>query len=252
LPLSALADVRKDRGPNLVSRENVQRKIVVMANVAGRDLVSVVEDMRAKIAQQIRLPAGYYIEYGGQFESAAEATRTLVFLGVVVVAGIFLLLYLAFRSVGDALLVMLNLPLSLIGGVAGMFVAGGTLSVATLIGFITLFGIATRNGVMLIAHIRHLFEKEGVAEPLEAVLRGARERLVPILMTALAAGLALVPLALAAGEPGSEIQAPMAMVILCGLLSSTLLNMFVVPSLYLRFGAVARARRTQRDRVWST
>lgn len=242
LPLSALADVRKDRGPNLVSRESVQRKIVVMANVAGRDLTSVVEEISAKVSDRIKLPTGYHIEYGGQFESAAEATRTLTFLGIVVIAGIFLLLYLAFRSAGDALLVMLNLPLALIGGVAGMFAAGGILSVATLIGFITLFGIATRNGVMLIAHIRHLFEKEGVTDPLEAVMRGARERLIPILMTAFAAGLALVPLALAAGEPGSEIQAPMAMVILFGLLSSTLLNMFVVPSLYLRFGAVGRAQ----------
>ena len=252
LPLSALAEVRKDRGPNLVSRESVQRKIVVMANVAGRDLVSVVEDMRARIDQQIKPPAGYYIEYGGQFESAAEATRVLVLLGIVVIVGIFLLLYLAFRSAGDAWLVMLNLPLALIGGVVGMFLAGGILSVATLIGFITLFGIATRNGVMLVAHIRHLFEHEGITDPAEAVLRGARERLVPILMTALAAGLALVPLALAAGQPGSEIQAPMALVILFGLLSSTLLNMFVVPSLYLRFGAVAQARRGRRKLAWET
>ena len=241
LPLSALAEVRKDRGPNLVSRENLQRKIVVMANVAGRDLNSVVEEIRTNVAATVKLPTGYHIEYGGQFESATEATRTLAFLSVAVLAGIFLLLYLAFRSVRDALLVMLNLPLALIGGIAGMFIVDGILSVATLIGFITLFGIATRNGVMLIAHIRHLFEVEGVTDPLEAVLRGAQERLVPILMTAFAAGLALVPLALAAGEPGSEIQAPMAVVILFGLLSSTVLNMFVVPSLYLRFGAVAHA-----------
>lgn len=243
LPLSALAEVRKDRGPNLVSRENVQRKIVVMANVAGRDLASVVEDLRARVAQNVTLPAGYHVEYGGQFQSAAEATRTLSFLGVVVVAGIFLLLYLAFRSVRDALLVMLNLPLALIGGVAGMFLADRMLSVATLIGFITLFGIATRNGVMMIAHVRHLRETEAITDPIELVVRGATERLVPILMTALAAGLALVPLALAAGEPGSEIQAPMAIVILWGLASSTVLNMVVVPALYLRFGSVSEAYR---------
>lgn len=241
LPLSAVAEVRRDRGPNLVSRENVQRKIVVMANVAGRDLASVVEDIRQRVDQQVKMPTGYYVEYGGQFESAQEATRTLTMLGGAVMAGIFLLLYLAFRSTRDALVVMLNLPLALIGGVVGMYMVGGLLSVATLVGFITLFGIATRNGVMLVSHIRHLFEEEGVADPREAVLRGAQERLVPILMTALAAGLALVPLALAAGEPGSEIQAPMAVVILLGLLSSTVLNMFVVPSLYLRFGAVAKA-----------
>jgi Cu/Ag efflux pump CusA len=154
-----------------------------------------------------------------------------------VIVGIFLLLFVAFRTARDALLVMLNLPLAIIGGVVGVFVSGGVLSVASIIGFITLFGIATRNGVMMIAHIHHLVEHEGVRDAAEAVKRGAEERLVPILMTALAAGLALVPLALAAGQPGSEIQSPMAVVILFGLASSTLLNMLVVPALYLRFGA---------------
>ncbi|MBI2318500.1 MAG: efflux RND transporter permease subunit [Betaproteobacteria bacterium] len=241
LPLSALAEVRKDRGPNLVSREAVQRKIVVMANVAGRDLAGVVDDIRSRVAARVKLPPGYDIEYGGQFESAEEATKVLAFLGALVMAGIFLLLYLAFHSARDAAVVMLNLPLALIGGVVGMYVAGGVLSVATLIGFITLFGIATRNGVMMIAHIRHLRETEGIQHPVELVVRGATERLVPILMTALAAGLALVPLALAAGQPGSEIQAPMAVVILFGLASSTMLNMVVVPALYLRFGSVSQA-----------
>ena len=242
LPLSALAEVRRDRRPNLVTRENVQRKIVVSANVAGRDLGSVVGEARARVAAEVPLPAGYHIEYGGQFESAADATRTLALSGLAIVIGIYLLLYLAFRSGRDALLVMLNLPLALIGGVAAMVLVGGVLSVATSVGFITLFGIATRNGVMMVSHIRHLVEVEKVADPVEAVIRGATERLVPILMTALAAGLALVPLALAAGEPGSEIQAPMATVILLGLLSSTLLNMVVVPCLYLRFGEVGQRR----------
>lgn len=242
LPLSALAEVRKDRGPNLVSREAVQRKIVVMANVAGRDLASVVADIRSKVAANVKLPTGYHIEYGGQFESAAEATRVLTVLSALVLVGIFMLLYLAFHSARDAAVVMLNLPLALIGGVLGMFVSGGVMSVATLIGFITLFGIATRNGVMMIAHIRHLHETESALKPIELVVRGATERLVPILMTALAAGLALVPLALAAGQPGSEIQSPMAIVILFGLFSSTLLNMIVVPALYLRFGSVNQAR----------
>jgi CzcA family heavy metal efflux pump len=242
VPLSALADIVKDRGPNLVGRESVQRRIVVMANVAGRDLQGVVSDISARTAKNVQLPPGYRVEYGGQFESAAEATRTLGLLTIAVIAGILLLLYIAFGSGRDALLVMLNLPLALIGGVAGMYVAGGVLSVATLIGFITLFGIATRNGVMLVSHIHHLQREEGVEDAREAVIRGAAERLVPILMTALAAGLALVPLALAQGQPGSEIQAPMATVILFGLLSSTLLNMFVVPSLYLRFGSAARPR----------
>ena len=247
LPLSALAEIRKDRGPNLVSRESVQRKIVVMANVAGRDLTGVVDEMREKINAQIRLPAGYYIEYGGQFESAAAAARTLTLLGVAVMAGVFLLLFFAFRSIGDALLVMINLPLALIGGVAGMYLAGGILSVATLIGLIALFGIATRNGVMMVAHIRHLLEQERIADPREAVMQGARERLIPIAMTALAAGLALIPLALAAGQPGSEIQAPMAIVILCGLLTSTPLNMLVLPALYLRFGNFNRTQKNAHE-----
>jgi len=238
VPLSALADIRNDRAPYYITRENVQRKMVVMANVAGRDLASVVDDIRRKITAQVKLPAGYHVEYGGQFESAEEAGRTLLFLGVGVVVGIFLLLFVAFRTARDALLVMLNLPLAIIGGVIGVFAAGGVLSVASIIGFITLFGIATRNGVMMIAHIHHLVEHEGVRDAAEAVKRGAEERLVPILMTALAAGLALVPLALAAGQPGSEIQSPMAIVILFGLGSSTLLNMIVVPALYLRFGAI--------------
>lgn len=238
IPLSALADIRNDRAPYYITRENVQRKMVVMANVAGRDLASVVDDIRRKITAQVKLPAGYHVEYGGQFESAEEAGRTLLFLGVGVIVGIFLLLFVAFRTARDALLVMLNLPLAIIGGVIGVFAAGGVLSVASIIGFITLFGIVTRNGVMMIAHIHHLVEHEGVGDATEAVRRGAEERLVPILMTALAAGLALVPLALAAGQPGSEIQSPMAIVILFGLGSSTLLNMIVVPALYLRFGAI--------------
>jgi CzcA family heavy metal efflux pump len=240
LPLHALADIRKDRGPNTISRENVQRKIVVMANVAERDLQGVVDDIRRGIAAEVPMPTGYHVEFGGQFESAEQASRTLLILGLVVTVGIFLLLFVAFRSVRDALLVMLNLPLALIGGVIGVFMAGGVLSVASIIGFITLFGIATRNGVMLIAHIRNLVEKEGVEDRLEAVKRGATERLIPILMTALAAGLALIPLALALGQPGSEIQAPMAIVILYGLLTSTALNMIVVPALYLRFGQAGR------------
>jgi Cu/Ag efflux pump CusA len=200
----------------------------------------VVDDIRAAVAAEVPLPAGYRVEYGGQFESAEQASRTLLILGVGVVVGTFLLLYVAFRSGRDALLVMLNLPLALIGGVTGVFVAGGEVSVASLVGFIALFGIATRNGVMLIAHIHQLVEHEGVGDPREAVRRGALERLAPILMTALAAGLALIPLALAGGEPGSEIQTPMAIVILFGLLSSTALNMLVVPALYLRFGAAWR------------
>ena len=244
LPLSALADIRNDRGPYFINRENVQRKIVVMANVAGRDLKSVVGEMRTRVAQEVKLPAGYHIEFGGQFESAEEASRILLLLGSAVVVGIFLLLFVAFHSARDAFLVMLNLPLAIIGGVVGVYAAGGVVTIASIIGFITLFGIATRNGVMMIAHIHHLVERDEVKGMYEAVKRGAEERLIPILMTALAASLALVPLALSGGQPGSEIQAPMAVVILCGLISSTMLNMIVVPSLYLRFGAIRRALDT--------
>lgn len=233
VPLSAIADIVQDQGPNAISRESVERVQLVLANVSGRDLGAVVDDIRTAIAP-ISLPEGARFELGGQFESAASATQTLLVLSLVVLIGMLLLLRQAFGSLRDALIIMLNLPLALIGGVVGLWLMGGVLSVATIIGFITLFGIATRNGVMLISHIRHLRDKEGVSDLEEAVRRGAEERLVPILMTAISAGLALVPLALAMGEPGSEIQAPMAIVILCGLASSTALNMLVLPAIYLR------------------
>jgi CzcA family heavy metal efflux pump len=236
VPIRLLADVRREVGPNMILRENVQRRIVISANIAGRDLGSVIEDIRGAIQRSAPMPAGYRVEYGGQFESQQSATRRLLLLGVAVVAGLFMLLVLAFGRARDAVLVMLNLPLALIGGVAGVFLAGGVLSIASIIGFITLFGIATRNGIMLVSHIQHLMNEEGVTDFREAVERGAGERVVPILMTAMAAGLALVPLALGGGKTGSEIQTPMAIVILCGLTTSTLLNMIVVPTLYLRYG----------------
>ena len=241
VPLKALALIYEDRGPNFISRENVQRKIVVMCNVAGRDMRGVVDDTRAAIARQIDLPRGYYVEFGGQFESAEATNRRLSILGVLVIIGIGFLLHLVFGSVRDTLLIMVNLPLALIGGVIGVWVSGGVLSVASLIGFISVFGIAARNGIMMVAHIRHLQQIEGVLDFREAVRRGAMERLAPILMTALAAGLALIPLALRAGQPGTEILTPMAIVILFGLLSSTILNMVVVPALFVRFGRSAQA-----------
>jgi CzcA family heavy metal efflux pump len=236
VPLSAVATIERDRGPNFVMRENVQRRIVVQCNVSGRDLRGVVDDIQQRVTSAVRLPQGYHIEYGGQFESEAQASRQLLWVSLGVIVAIFFVLMSAFGSARDAMLVMLNLPFALIGGVIGVYFSGGVLSVASIVGFITLFGIATRNGIMLISHIRHLREQEGVADFRTAVVQGATERLVPILMTALAAGLALVPIAMSTGEPGSEIQAPMAMVILFGLLSSTALNMIVVPVLYDRFG----------------
>jgi len=234
-----LAAVRREQGPNMVLRENVQRRIVISSNVAGRDLGSVVADIQAAVGQSVPMPAGYRVEYGGQFESEQSASQRLLAYGVLVIAALFMLLVLAFGRTRDALLIMVNLPLALIGGVAGVFLSGGVLNVATLIGFITLFGIATRNGIMLVSHIRQLMAVEGVANLREAVIRGSEERLAPILMTALAAGLALIPLALGGGTSGSEIQTPMAIVILCGLVTSTLLNMFVVPALLVMAGAGA-------------
>ncbi len=235
VPIRQLAAVRREEGPNMILRENVQRRLVISANVAGRDLGSVVGDIQATVADAVPMPAGYRVEYGGQFESQQTASRRLLVLGLAALLGLFMLLVLAFGSARDALIVMINLPLALIGGVAGVFLAGGVLSVASMIGFITLFGIATRNGIMLVSHVHHLMTSEGVTDFREAIERGARERLAPILMTAMAAGLALVPLALGGGKPGSEIQTPMAVVILCGLATSTLLNMFVVPTLYLKY-----------------
>jgi CzcA family heavy metal efflux pump len=235
-PLGAVARIAEDRSPNFISRENVQRKIVVQCNVASRDLRSVVTDLKARVAQSVRFPAGYHIEYGGQFESAAAASRLLFWLGIASVIAILVLLTSAFRSLTDALIIMVNLPLALAGGVVGVWLSGGVLSVASMIGFIALFGIATRNGIMLVSHIAHLRSEEGATDHRESITRGALERLAPILMTAQATGLALVPVALGMGEPGSEIQAPMAFVILAGLLSATALNMLVVPAAYWLFG----------------
>ncbi len=242
IPLGEVAQIERFTGPNRVSREQVERKIVVSCNVAGRDVTSLVNDCRGLIDPIIAAHPGYRVEFGGQFESAARATRTIGWLGVGVVIGIGFLLHMAFGSARDAGLVMLNLPLALIGGVAGVWFSGGVLSVASLIGFITVFGIATRNGIMLVSHIRHLQEEEGVTDFHEAVKRGAIERLAPILMTALGTGLALIPLALGGGQPGKEIETPMAIVILYGLSSSMLLNMAIVPALYLRFGKPVEPR----------
>ncbi|MBK9409759.1 MAG: efflux RND transporter permease subunit [Gemmatimonadetes bacterium] len=234
VPLSQLATVTVERGPNTVSRENVQRKIVVQANVAGRDLGSTVNDIRRAVTQQVTLPPGYFVEYGGQFEAQGEATRVLSALSLLAVAAIFVILFAEFRSARTAALVMANLPLALIGGVAAVYLTGRVVSIASLVGFVTLFGVATRNGILLVAHYRQLLS-EGVAFR-EAVVRGSLERLSPILMTALTAGLALIPLAMGGGEPGNELQTPMAIVILGGLLSATALNMLVVPALYWLFG----------------
>ena len=240
VPLSAIAEIREDQSPNLVSRENIQRKIVVACNVAIGDLQGAVQEIRNRVAETVQLPQGYRIEYGGQFESEAQATRRILLLGAIAIVGILVLLATVFRSWVDALIIMCNLPLALIGGVFGVFLAGGVMSMATLIGFIALFGVAARNGIMLVSHIKHLTENEGVTGFREAVTRGASERLAPILMTAITTGIALLPVSLGLGETGSEIHAPLAMVVLCGLVSSTVLNMIVVPTAYWRFGRLGR------------
>ncbi|MBI1752636.1 MAG: efflux RND transporter permease subunit [Acidobacteria bacterium] len=243
VPISQLAKVDYERAPAYIPREDNQRKLAVTCNVGGRDLFGVVSDIQARIKEKVKLPQGYQVTYGGQFESGEGAARTLTLLGFGAVIIVFGLLFLALRSFRDATLVMVNLPLAWMGGVLGLWASGGVLSVATLIGFITLFGIATRNGIMLVTHIHHLHD-EGL-HGVEAIRQAALERLSPILMTALTAGLALVPIILRRHAPGSEIQAPMAFVILFGLLSSTALNMLVVPSLYLRFGSKAGHRKEE-------
>jgi CzcA family heavy metal efflux pump len=244
VPIAQVADVRVDQGPNTINRENVQRRIIVQANVADRDLGGVIADVRTAIGQRVRLPQGYFVQYGGQFESQEKASRQILLFSIVAIAGIFLLLYIALKSMRSAFLVMANLPLALIGGVVMVFLSGGTLSIASLVGFITLFGIATRNGIMLISHYSHLMTEEGVGFR-DAIVQGSMERLSPILMTALVTGVGLIPLALGVGEPGKEIQQPMAIVILGGIFTSTFLNMIVIPALYLKYGraeAYARSR----------
>ncbi len=234
VPLRMLADVVSDAGPSAISRENAQRKLVVMANVGGRDLGSVVDDIRKVVEEDVSLPPGAHVVYGGQHQSEQAARQRIMVLGIVVVFGIFALLVMALGSGRLAILTMANLPLALIGGIASVFAGGGILSVGSLIGFITLFGIATRNGLIMITHYEHLITEEN-ATLAEALERGSMEKLSPVLMTALSAALALVPLVLAGQQPGNEIQAPMGIVILGGLLTSTALNLLVVPALYARF-----------------
>lgn len=225
--LSDVADIFSSAGPNTISRENAQRKLVVSANAQGRDLRSVVNDMRQSIETNVKLPDGYRVEYGGQFESEASASRLLLGLSVVSIVVILLLLYLQFRSWKQSVVVLLNLPLALIGGVLALVVTGGVVSIPAIIGFISLFGMATRGGMLLVDRYNEL-ARHGLSRR-EVVLRGSLDRLLPIFMTALSSGLALIPLALGSSLPGNEIQSPMAQVMLGGLLTSTLLNLIIVP-----------------------
>ncbi len=232
VPLNYVAEIRSAMGPNTISRENVKRKIVISANVADRDLRSVVNDIQDRVDKQIKLPEGYHIEYGGQFESEQAASRTLALTSFMSIVVIFLLLYHEFRSVKESAIILINLPLALIGGVFALLITTGEVSIPAIIGFISLFGIATRNGMLLISHYNHLQHEEGYSV-YDSVIRGSLDRLNPILMTALSSALALIPLALSGDLPGNEIQSPMAKVILGGLLTSTFLNGFIIPIVYL-------------------
>ena len=231
VPLSYVADIRSVTGPNTINRENVQRKIVISANVSERDLRSVVKEIQDRVEANIRLPEGYHIEYGGQFESEAAASRTLLLTSLMSLLVIFMLLYNEFKDVKESGVILLNLPLALIGGVIILWLTSGEISIPAIIGFISLFGIATRNGMLLISHYTHL-RGEGMGLR-ESVIQGSLDRLNPILMTALSSALALIPLALNGDLPGNEIQSPMATVILGGLLTSTFLNGFIIPIVYL-------------------
>ncbi len=231
IPLADVADVVSAKGPNTINRENVKRKIVVSANTSGRDLRSVVNDIQDRIEREIKLPEGYHIEYGGQFESEQAASRTLMITSLMSIVVIFLLLYMQFKNSFESGVIMLNLPLALIGGVFALVFTTGEVSIPAIIGFISLFGIATRNGMLLISRYNALRNEDGLTVR-ESVLHGSLDRLNPILMTALSSALALVPLALRGGLPGNEIQSPMAKVILGGLLTSTFLNAFVLPVVY--------------------
>lgn len=250
--LESVADVFESTGPNLINRENAQRRIVVQANSSDRDLESLVEEIKTKI-EKVDLPQGYFISYGGQFESQQEASRLMLFLGILSIVGIFLVLYLHFKTIFIPIQVMLNIPMAFIGGVIAVYLTDKTISIASLVAFVTLCGIASRNGIMMLSHYLHLMKYEGEKFSEHMVIRGSLERLVPVLMTALTAILGLMPLVWASGEPGKEILHPVAVVIVGGLISSTLLDMFVTPAVFFHFGrksAEASIKKTEEENLF--
>ena len=230
VPLSEVADIVSATGPNTINRENVSRRIVVSANVADRDLKGVVDDIRAEIDEEIKLPEGYFISYGGQFENEAKAAGTLAIVSIIALVIIFLLLYGQFHSATQSGIILLNMPLAIIGGVFLLRLTTGELNIPAIIGFISLLGITTRNGMLLMSRYDQL-RQEGTGL-MQRIRHGSSDRLNPILMTALSSALALIPLAVNGDKPGNEIQSPLAIVILGGLLTSTILNIFVVPLVY--------------------
>lgn len=234
--LQDVADVYESSGPNIINRENAQRRIIIQANAHERDLESLIDEIKLSIDEKVELPNGYFIQYGGQFESQQEATRTIILLGLLSLIGIFLVLYAHFQSSFIAFQIMLNIPLAIIGSIVVLYFTEGSFSIASMVGMVTLCGIASRNGIMMISHYLHLMKYEGEIFSKHMVIRGSQERLVPVLMTALTAALALVPLVFSKGQPGKEILYPVALVIVGGLFSSTLLDMIVTPTVFYRFG----------------
>lgn len=245
ITVERVADVFESTGPNIINRENTQRRIVVLANSSGRDLDGLVNEIQNKITQNVQLPEGYFVSYGGQFESQQQAAKLMTFLAILAVFGIFLVLYMHFKSSFVSFQVMLNIPMAFIGGIVGIYLTNQTISVASLVAFVTLCGIASRNGIMMISHYLHLMKYEGEKFTEAMVIRGSLERLVPVLMTALTAILALTPIALAGGAPGKEILHPVAVVIVGGLVSSTLLDMFVTPAVFYHFGKKSAEKSIQ-------
>lgn len=247
IKVSQIADVYESNGPNIINRENSQRRIVVQANSQGRDIEGLIKEIKNKLDKELQLPQGYFISYGGQFESQQQAGQLMLFLGILAVLGIYLVLYAHFRSNLIALQIMLNIPMAFIGGIAGIFLTGKIISIASLVAFVTLCGIASRNGIMMLSHYLHLMEHEGEEFTQDMVIRGSLERLIPVLMTALTAILGLIPLVIAGGEAGKEILHPVAVVIVGGLISSTLLDIFVTPTIFYHFGKASALKSIQRS-----
>jgi Cu(I)/Ag(I) efflux system membrane protein CusA/SilA len=243
--LKDVADIYDTEGPNEISRENGQRRIIVSANTSGRDLGSIIADVQSRIGSKIELPQGYYVAYGGQFQAQEEASKRILIFGLIAVAAIALILFMHFRSKMIVFQIMLTIPFAFIGGLVLLFFTDRSITVASLIGFITLCGIASRNGIMMISHYLHLMKYEGEAFTKEMIIRGSLERLVPVLMTATVAALALLPLVFAAGQAGSEILHPVAVVIVGGLISSTLLDVIVTPTIFFNFGQKAANRANE-------
>lgn len=231
-----VADVYESNGPNIINRENSQRRIVIQANSSKRDIESLITEIKLKIARDVEIPAGYYINYGGQFESQQKASQLMFLLGLISIVAIFLVLFIHFKSVFISLQIMLNIPMAFIGGIIAVYLTDKSISIASLVAFVTLCGIASRNGIMMLSHYLHLMEHEGEEFSKEMVIRGSIERLVPVLMTALTAILGLIPLVVAGGDAGKEILHPVAVVIVGGLLSSTLLDIFVTPTIFYHYG----------------